>query len=260
MTVNREATVQALIQKYLGSTGKTQMVQAMAGVMDASQLMDYLENPDQAVSAELALPETVTAPASGVIRSVQAQTQGLSGGGTPLFVIASNQRRQIRLSVSENVISAIQVGQTAKVTGTGFKNSVYSGCVSKISDSATQRLNGVTYETVVDVLLSIDKPGSDLKPGLSASAIITTGELQNVLTVPYEAIRTDADGKEFVFRCICGKAVKTPVELGEESDNGYAVLSGLTDGDTIIITPELVADGMQVLSEPASEEVSSNDK
>ena len=246
MTVDREATVQALINKYWGSGNETLLVQAMAGITDASEWMDYLNDPDWAVSAGLTLPETITAPASGVIRRVQVEAQGLSGGGSPLFVVAANQQLHVRLSVSENVISDIQPGQSAVITGTGFKNSVYTGSVIKIADSAIQRLNGVSYETVVEVLLSVDQPGEDLKPGLSASATITTGCRENVLTVPYRAIRTDDDGREFVFRCINGKAVKTFVALNEESENGYTVSDGLSDGDVIILTPELAEDGMEV--------------
>lgn len=260
MTVDQEATVRALMDKYLGSGSQTQLVQAMAGVMDATQLMDYLKNPEQALSAELSLPQEITAPASGVVRQVQAETQTLSGGGSPLFVVASDDHLRVCLSISENAISDIKTGQVATVTGTGFKNSVYTGRVIKIADSATQRLNGVTYETVVEVMLSIDKPGSDLKPGLSASATITTGEQKNVIIIPYEAIRTDDDGTEFVFRCINNSAVKTPVVLGEECENGYAVSAGISDGDVIVTAPELVEDGMSILAVPAKmeEEVQSD--
>lgn len=251
MTVDREATVEALMKKYLGNGKETQLVQAMAGVMDASELMDYLKNPEQKISAELALPETIAAPASGIVRVVQAQTQGLSGGGSPLFVVASSQQLRVRLAVSETAISDIQVGQTASITGTGFKNSVYTGSVIKIADSATQRLNGVSYETVVEVLLDVDQPGRDLKPGLSASATITTGNRNNVLTVPYRSIRTDDDGREFVFRCVDNKAVKTFVSLGEETEEGYMVSEGIADGDVVILTPELVEDGMEVRAIPS---------
>lgn len=254
MTVDREATVRALMEKYLGSGNTTQLVQAMAGVMDASELIEYLQNPEKAISAEIALPENVTAPASGVIRTVRAQTQSLSGGSSALFVLASNAQLQVRLSVSESAISEVRIGQTAEITGTGFKDSVYSGHITKISDTASQKLNGVTYETIVEVLLSIDDPGSDLKPGLSASAAITTGKEENVLVIPYESIRTDEDGKEFVFRYVDRKAIKTLVTLDGESDDGYTVSAGLTDGDIVITTPELLEDGMDVfISQTPSE-------
>ncbi len=254
MTVDREATVKALMKKYLGNGNETQLVQAMAGVMDASELMDYLKAPEQKISAELALPETITAPVTGVVRVVQAQTQALSGGSSPLFVVASSRKLHVRLAVSETAISDIQVGQIASITGTGFKNSVYAGSVIKIADSAMQRLNGVSYETVVEVLLDVDQPGKDLKPGLSASATITTGSRDNVLIVPYRSIRTDDTGREFVFRCIDNEAVKTFVSLGEETEEGYMVSEGIADGDIVILTPELVEDGMEIHAVPESGE------
>ena len=246
--------VKALMKKYLGNGNETQLVQAMAGVMDASELMDYLKAPEQKISAELALPETITAPVTGVVRVVQAQTQALSGGSSPLFVVASSRKLHVRLAVSETAISDIQVGQIASITGTGFKNSVYAGSVIKIADSATQRLNGVSYETVVEVLLDVDQPGKDLKPGLSASATITTGSRDNVLIVPYRSIRTDDAGREFVFRCIDNEAVKTFVSLGEETEEGYMVSEGIADGDIVILTPELVEDGMEIHAVPESGE------
>lgn len=246
MTVDRKATVEALLKTYTGSESGTALLQSLGGAINASELSDFLRDPEKAIPVGLTLPEVITAPASGVVRAVQAQPERLSGGGSPLFVVTSDRRPCIRLAVNETAIGDVQLGQRAVITGTGFRHSVYSGSVVKIADIATQRLNGISYETVVEVLLAVENPGPDLKPGLSASAVITTGSRPRVLTLPFRSIRTDDEGCEFVYRCIDGKAVRTPVALGEETEDGYTVSDGVSDGDVVILTPELVENGTEV--------------
>ena len=50
-----------------------------------------------------------------------------------------------------------------------------------------------------------------------------------------------------MFVCREGRAVKCPVETGEEYDSGFEILSGLEEGDTLLYSPESLTDGGRVI-------------
>ena len=103
-------------------------------------------------------------------------------------------------------------------------------------------LYGVGQETVVETIVSIDNANYRIKPGFTAKAKIITEKNDNVLLVPYEAVRAENNGEEYVYTYVDGKALKTPIDTGKEYENGFEVLDGLEKGDKVISTPDLVED------------------
>ena len=142
--------------------------------------------------------------------------------GKPAITIASDEGLQVRLSVNESQISDIQVGQPAEITGVGF-HTCYTGTVKSISSEAKQVVSTTGQETVVEVVVSVDNPGNDIKPGYTAKAKIITAQNDNVLIAPYEAVRAEEDGSEYVLKLKGQRAVKTPWKRMENSktDLGY---------------------------------------
>jgi RND family efflux transporter MFP subunit len=195
-----------------------------------------------------AATQTITAPTSGEITSVSVSNQSFVQPGNAVMVISDDlDALQVRLSVNESQISAIKVGQKAIITGVGFKDTSYSGTVKSISSDAKQVTSTTGQETVVEVIVSVNKPGDDIKPGYTAKAKITTSQDSNVLIAPYEAVRADKDGNEYVFKLNGKRAVKTAVVTNKEFDNGFQVTSGLSQNDQIIANPDIVSNGTHVI-------------
>lgn len=207
---------------------------------------------DGAVSSEPA-EKTITAPTDGEVASVFVEEQGYADPNSPAVTIASVPDLQIRLSVNESQISDIQVGQRSLITGVGFKNSSYGGSVKSISSEAKQLVSVTGQETVVEVILSVENPNEDIKPGFTAKAKIITSQDSNVLIAPYEAVRADENGNEYVYKLDGKKAVRAPVTTSTEFENGFQVTAGLNKNDSIIINPDAVSDGAYVIPEPVRE-------
>lgn len=192
--------------------------------------------------------KTVTSPYAGEILSLNALEQSYIQTGQPVAVISDNPAQlQIRLSVNESQISDIKTGQKAIITGVGFKNTAYTGVVKEISSDAKQVLSKSGEETVVEVIVSVDKAGGEIKPGYTAKAKIITSENEGVLIAPYEAVRADKDGNEYVFKLNGKKAVKTPVKTNREFDKGFEITSGISKNDEIINNPDSVSNGSYVV-------------
>jgi multidrug efflux pump subunit AcrA (membrane-fusion protein) len=192
--------------------------------------------------------KTIVSPYAGEILSLNAIEQSYVQTGRPVAVISDDPAQlQVRLSVNESQISDIKTGQKAIITGVGFKNTAYTGVVKEISSDAKQVLSKSGEETVVEVIVSVDKAGGEIKPGYTAKAKIITSENEGVLIAPYEAVRADKDGNEYVYKLNGKKAVKTPVITNREFDKGFEITSGISKNDEIINNPDSVSNGSYVV-------------
>lgn len=242
-------------QVYVKAGDKVRVGQALMLVSIPSSGEDDLEQTYASyLNSGISIPkeettQTLVSPTSGTVTSVSVTKPGYYvDPSKPAVVIKSATGLQVRLNVNESQISEIQEGQKAEITGVGFKDSVYSGTVKEIASEAKQVITTTGQQTVIEVVVSVDNPGQDIKPGFTAKAKITTSGDSSVLIAPYEAVQADEDGSEYVFRVVGGKAVKTPIETGREFDAGFEVLKGLSAGDRVVTDSEQVSDGARVLA------------
>lgn len=194
---------------------------------------------------------TVKAPISGIVESIAATTAGTYiNSNKPAATIQNENGVQVRLSVDESQIADLKAGQKVQITGVGFKNSVYSGLIESISTEAKQLVSTTGQETVVEAIASVKNPGADIKPGFTAKVKVITSHNNNVMILPYEAVREDSDGNEFVYRIIGNRAKKTLVTTGREFDSGFEIKNGIKVNDLIIDNPDDVSENAIVI--PAS--------
>ncbi len=142
--------------------------------------------------------------------------------------------------VGENNISKIRLGQTAQISGNGFKDKTYTATVTKIGDTAKKVSIGGVKIAAVEVALSINEPDTALKSGFSATARIYTEDVAKVTLVPYTAV-VFKSGKEYVYLYKDDSAVLAPVKTGRELVGGYEVISGIKSGDKIILNPQKIS-------------------
>lgn len=227
----------------------------------SQQLQQYLDNSSQVSGKEEkeSLPAQstfqeelvqVTAPVSGVISAVNVKDQEAIGS-QPAAVISESAGLQVNLSVNESQISSIAVGQKAEITGVGFRGKRYTGTVSKISNIAQQVVSATGQETIVTVIVKVDSDNKEslewIKNGFTAKCKIITSVDKDRIVVPYVAVLADENGKEYVYRVLENRAVKTYITTGKEFENGFEVVKGLSQGEEIVRSPEQVSDFQRVL-------------
>lgn len=217
------------------------------------------QSPNSSSSSALSLPSgdaseekqsskyTLFAGNAGTVESLASGTIGsYIDTSSPAAVIRNDSGMLVRLSVDESQAADLKQGQKVQFSGAGFKNSTYFGVIKSIALEAKQTVLSTGQETVVEAVASVDKPGDDMKPGYTAKAKITTLQNARVLCAPYDAVREDAEGNEYVFLAVNGKAKKTGIVTGKEFDDGFEVKKGLKNGDLVITNPDDVTDGGQV--------------
>lgn len=242
-----DQTYQALLNTYYGQIAGAGASAALPETPSSDSVQDSSAAAASVLDSAQA-DQKITSPITGIVTSVSISEEETAVQNQAVMTIAASSDLQVRFTVNESQISQIKTGQRAIITGAGFQ-SAYEGTVTSISSEAKQQYHTTGTETVVEVLVRIQNPKGDIKPGFSAKAKIITEESTNVLVAPYEAVRADEDGAEYVFVLQGSKAVKKPVVTRKEFESGFEVLSGLQEQDTIILNPDSIADGSAVIPE-----------
>jgi HlyD family secretion protein len=218
----------------------------------------------------------VTAPINGIVtnlpvRAGETVVPGVqNSAASTIMTIADMSVITAEVKVDETDIVNVEVGQRAEVTIDAMPNQTFHGHVTEIGDTAILRSSGVaaSQSNTSDqeakdfkVVIALDDPPQDIRPGLSCTGKIVTATKPGVLTIPIQALtvrqRGDLDPKkpdgvqaasnvdpaaekakkqelQGVFTIRNGKAEFVTVTTGITGATDIEVLSGLKDGDQII--------------------------
>lgn len=182
----------------------------------------------------------IVAEFDGVVTEISAIKGSNVASGSALITLESTKDIVIRFNVSKYDIENIEEGQSATVK---IKNKEYTGKVDRI-DRMTSRDAGQTSNVGMEIKL--DAPDEDIILGLEAKAVIDTVSIENVLQIPKGAVYSDTEG-EYVYVLKDKKAVKVNVNVGVYNTEMIEVVSGLNEGDVVIIAGETeITEGMDL--------------
>ncbi len=167
---------------------ETQYYSAMADIQSSEARLEQAES--QLDSSKVDLTYTIIkSPIDGVVinRRVNiGQTVAATFQAPVLFQIANDlSKMQVECSVDEADIGKVKEGQKVRFTVDAFPDENFTGKVSQVRYAPEIIQNVVTYTTIVEV----DNPEMKLRPGMTATASVVTGEAKNVLRVPNSALR-----------------------------------------------------------------------
>jgi HlyD family secretion protein len=150
---------------------------------------------------------TIYSPIDGVVmnRAVdEGQTVAASFNTPEIFTIAQDlTQMQVEADIDESDIGMIRKGQRVDFDVDAYRDEKFTGTVEQI------RLSPVTTSTVVTYTVIINAPNPDQKllPGMTANIIIYAEEINDVLIIPYKAVKFTPDaeflaqmGKEMAAR------------------------------------------------------------
>jgi multidrug efflux pump subunit AcrA (membrane-fusion protein) len=168
---------------------------------------------------------------TGSTSSSTGSSSSSSSSGTFITMADVNQL-QITADVSETDIDSIKDGQDATITLNALPDTPLGATVSSVSPTSTTVSNVVEYAVTLNL---VGNAPSGVRPGQSASILITTGEASNALYVPSSAITTTGDSS-FVTVVAQGKDVPTKVTTGVVGTTDTEITSGLTQGQEVLET------------------------
>ncbi|MEJ0054151.1 MAG: HlyD family efflux transporter periplasmic adaptor subunit [bacterium] len=182
------------------------------------------------------------APFAGTVSALDA-TVGTAAGSPAVTMIG--EEKSAVLSLDEVDAAKIKLGQKATLTFDAIDGLMLTGTVSGIDAVGTVSQGVVTYS----VTISLDAGDERVKPGMTVSASIITATAPNALSVPSGAIKT-MNGASYVqvfdpplAEANTGSAgtpspaapKNVPVETGISDDTSTQILSGLGEGDQVVV-------------------------
>ena len=184
---------------------------------------------------------TIVAPMDGVIlsRDVEmgdAVSSILVLGSTATLVMTEGDTTQVYVQgkVDEADIAHVYLGQQARIKVESFRDRLFYGKVTKIAPMGVEKDNVTTFE----VRVSINNPGGELKANMTANAEILLDEHKGVLSVPENAVIYDNQKNASVQvpdKSQKDGARKVPVSVGLSNGSVTEILSGLKEGDQVVL-------------------------
>ena len=204
----------------------------------------------QLAVANTALGDTaIVAPFSGVVIARQIEVGALVNPGVVGFVIARVAPVKAMVGVPDLHIGSLKPGDRLRVTSEAAPATQFEGLISSIAPSANDQNRLFTVE------VSIPNRHGELRPGMVASVEMPANrdsrEEPSGAAVPLGAIVRSGEGGYGVF-VVEGQgtgavARARAVQLGDVRGNQVVVTSGLSTGETIVVSgPGLLADGNRV--------------
>ncbi len=154
--------------------------------------------------------------------------------GSTLMTLADMSVITAEVKVDETDIVNITMNQPVDVTVDALPGRVFKGHVTEVGDQALLRTTGIATsqsttgtEEAKDfkVIVTLDHPSDELRPGLSATAKITTAHKPNALTIPIQALVQRDPEAEKQLAANSGKPAATPVS--ETSARKSQVVQGV---------------------------------
>lgn len=180
-------------------------------------------------------------PITGVVTARNYDPGDMTGSLPVLTVGQLTPVVKVMINVSENDMSKLKVGQPVDVTFDAFPGETFSGKVQRIYptvDTATR-----TFQ--VEVRIANAK--EIIKPGMFARVSIDLGSKENVVVPDRALVKQTGSGNKYVYVLNGNTVSYERVEVGQRLDDAYELLSGIEDGDTVVITGQTrLADGIEV--------------
>jgi len=268
------------------ATADSGLAQAQARVAQAKAQQDSAAKHTAQARANLTRVNdvlqktTYSAPYDGIVtnlpvREGESVVVGIQNAlGSILMSVADMSIITAEVKVDETDIVNVHLGQSAEVTIDAIPKKIFHGKVSEIGDNAIVRSSGVSTsqsatasEEAKDfkVVVTLTDPPTDLRPGLSTTAKITTATRSGALALPIQALtmrtkdqieqQNNAPGSvhaaspalkevaskgkkeddvQGVFVIRNKKAIFVPVTTGITGTTDIEVIDGLKEGDEVI--------------------------
>jgi HlyD family secretion protein len=235
----------------------------------------------------------IESPIDGIVtrRNIQEGETAVIGTmnnpGTVLLTLADMSVIQAEVEVDETNIPNVQLGQRAKISIDAIPDRSFKGHVTEIGNSPIQPTGPSasatgTQATNFKVVVVLDEPVPEVRPGFTCTADVTTATRKNVVSVPIPAVAVrelvfDANGQvvrtprnegrrrptlepsasaaelqpgqtrketEGVFVVRDNHAEFVPIKMGIAGDKFFEVMSGLKPHDEVITGPYNSVRGM----------------
>ena len=199
--------------------GTQQAVDQLKAQLDAarSQYDNLLENT------------VLTSPITGVVTARNYDPGDMTGNLPVLTVGQLSPFVKVLIGISENDMALVRKGMPVTVALDAFPDETFEGTVNRIYPT----IDTSTRTFMAEVRIA--NPGERIKPGMFARVGFDMGTKHNVVVPDRAVVKQTGSGNKYVYTYSNGRVAYKKVELGQRLGDSYELISGINDGDTVVI-------------------------
>jgi Cu(I)/Ag(I) efflux system membrane fusion protein len=179
---------------------------------------------------------TITAPISGVVGELGAREGMTVATGAPLFRINGIGTVWVEAEVPESQAARIQPGSAAQVRAAALPGSVFRARVSAILPQVSAATR------TVKARIEVANPNRQLLPGMYATVALESGNRNDMLLVPSEAVIQTGTRAVVMVAEPQGRFHAAEVEIGAEENGQSEIRSGLRAGQRVVVSGQFLID------------------
>jgi RND family efflux transporter MFP subunit len=237
-----------------GAVSQAALDNSQAAVDGAINQVQFTKS--QLKLAQRDLDKTVLrAPFDGVIATRNVEPFFEVARGQKLFDVIENTGMELAISIPEDAIDEIQMGQKGEIQFSVFADRTYNGKVTEISKVAGTA-------NAFPIKLTIENPDQRIRPGMTArvTLLLSGDDEKAAYLVPLTAIAQRGDttkGFVYIYDPQTSTVKKTQIESGSVRGNDVVIFGGVKNGDIVAVAGvSFFEDGQKVklMEQPAEKE------
>jgi RND family efflux transporter MFP subunit len=177
----------------------------------------------------------ITAPFDGVVTHRYADPGTLIQAGTasdsqalPLVRVSDNYRLRLDFPVTVDYVKDVQLGDAVAVRVDSLNSKTFTGTISRF----TREVDDKTRTMITEI--EVPNSNLELMPGMYANVVLKVEKHLQALAVPTEAVAGEKTHTVFVVNRD-NQIEERAVKLGLETAEKFEVLSGLREGDLVVV-------------------------
>lgn len=183
----------------------------------------------------------LVSPINGVVTARNYDPGDMTGSSPVLTVGQLTPTVKVMVNISESDMAMVKNGMPVSVSFDAFAGREFSGRIARIYPTVDPGTRTFTSE------IAINNADGAIKPGMFARVRLDLGTNLNVVVPDRAVVKQSGSGNKYVYVYSNGKVSYNKVELGRRLGESYELLSGVADGDTVVISGQSrLADGVAV--------------
>lgn len=182
----------------------------------------------------------LVSPISGVVTARNYDPGDMTGQLPVLTVGQTTPSVKLVININESDLSVITRDMPVSISFDAYPDEKFDGKITRISPAVD-----VTSRTF-PVEVTVANRGEKLRPGMFARVEIDLGARDNVVVPDRAVVKQAGSANKYVYTYSGGRVAYKHVKLGRRIGDSYELLSGISDGDTVVISGQVrLADGVE---------------
>lgn len=182
----------------------------------------------------------LTAPVSGVV-TARNYDPGDMTGQLPILTVEQIHPVKVIVNVAETDFAKVSRNMPVRIKLDTYPDREFTGRVHLVHPKVDPQSRTFTVE------ITIENAGEEVLPGMFARVEHGYGTAERVVVPDRAVVKMPGSGNKYVYVYRNGTVSYNQVELGRRLDDAYEIISGVADGDTVVITGQnRLSDGARV--------------